>query len=1075
MPALRIALAWLLSAGLVQGVPVPQEPVDPALASAVARFFAAQEAEDVEAYLALWSAKARRPRLEMLKYVFETGDDRFSDVRVTRVMPLGDHMRVRVAALRERTQPPRIAGRPPIVRRLTMDVSLTFVREDGDWKLLREGPASDDLAAALIESTSGEERKQLLAAEPDLLDERLVLAISRRAGEAAQQQLYAAAQVGYERMLEVARDVGDRKYEGEALQNLANAFFYQRNFAAALEAYEARLAIERERGDDEAAASALSGVATIRYSFAEYGAALAAYREALAIHERLNDLASMATALVSTGNVLYLQGDFAGAIVDYTRSRELSRKTTNPAGEARALEGLGRVYLAQGDYARALDAFAGVLEEGRARGDHARQGNATLSMGDAHLRLGNIEVARATFEQSRDHFDAAADPANVGRVWQAIALTDLMAGRFALAEEGYERSNASCSPLGDAECMAGADVGLGFAHTAQDEFPDAIASYERAIEGFRALRRPEQTARAQVGLSQALSGSGDYTGALRAATEARHNGIALDSDELVWRALVAEARALRRLGDRDSALAAARAAAAALDRQVERARTRPASPVSRDSTAVFATLAVLQAEAGDAPAAFETAERMRVHDLRIGLARVEREIARGMTAAEREEEQGLAVELVTLHAQLAREKGLPKPDAERIARLEGRIAGATARRASQEARLFARLPDLRVWRGLLEPATRTDAESVLAEPGTVLFTFVVDDEDLLVLSARRGDEGVVHAAHLREVTRKALAEMVAALTPAGVLKDASAWRKAVAPFLDALPEPVRALLAASSRAIVLPHEILWRVPFEALPVGRGVAAGRAQIVYAHSVSTLVRVPRDGVPAAAAAPLSLLVAAAPDLHESARARLAQIAPGWPLRDADAAADEAAAVAGDVPEEHVSVLTRADATEPALRERLAAADVVHLGLPFRINGAGALFSPMLLAGDPGGGADEGARDRGDNGSLEAREVVNLDLRARVAVLSDGAAMSMREAADDAAVVRWAWRTAGVKSILMARWSTDPAASTALLAAFHARLRAGSSAAAAIHAAQRAVRETDGWSTPYYWAGWVLMADW
>ena len=42
-----------------------------------------------------------------------------------------------------------------------------------------------------------------------------------------------------------------------------------------------------------------------------------------------------------------------------------------------------------------------------------------------------------------------------------------------------------------------------------------------------------------------------------------------------------------------------------------------------------------------------------------------------MTDQEREEERKLAGELVSVHAQLTRERGLPKPDAARVARYPG--------------------------------------------------------------------------------------------------------------------------------------------------------------------------------------------------------------------------------------------------------------------------------------------------------------------------------------------------------------------------------------------------------------------
>ncbi len=94
---------------------------------------------------------------------------------------------------------------------------------------------------------------------------------------------------------------------------------------------------------------------------------------------------------------------------------------------------------------------------------------------------------------------------------------------------------------------------------------------------------------------------------------------------------------------------------------------------------------------------------------------------------------------------------------------------------------------------------------------------------------------------------------------------------------------------------------------------------------------------------------------------------------------------------------------------MRERLAQADIIHLGAPFRVNGASPLFSPMLLA-----------TDAANDGALEAREIMNLDLHAGVAVLSDGASMTMRDAADEVGAVGWAWRAAGVPAIVLPRWA-------------------------------------------------------
>ena len=173
--------------------------------------------------------------------------------------------------------------------------------------------------------------------------------------------------------------------------------------------------------------------------------------------------------------------------------------------------------------------------------------------------------------------------------------------------------------------------------------------------------------------------------------------------------------------------------------------------------------------------------------------------------------------------------------------------------------------------------------------------------------------------------------------------------------------------------------------------------------------------------------------------------------------------------DIQEEQVTLLTGAQPTESALREHLSRAAVAHIALPFRVNVASPLFSPLLTAGE----LRADAPDSSEDGALELREIINLEVPAAIVVLTDGAALSMREAADDAALVHWAWQAAGVRTVMMPRWSGDAAVADRLLAAFHETRRKGRDAAASLPAAQSAIRRTDETASPYDWAGWILFS--
>ncbi len=1084
-----MTLAAALLSVILQSAPAA-DAVDPALRAAVARFFELQEKEDAAGYLALWSPSGTPPRAEQLKFVFDNGDDKYSDLVITRVSISGNRARVRLDVRRERTAASRRPDGSPIVSAYPMSISLAYEKAGDDWKLLSEGPAADDLAASLLEAPDDAAREALLASEPTLAGQQVISSLGRSAGTAAVRQNYSEARRIYDLIVLVARRGGFKREEGEALQNIANAFYFQRRFPEALAAYEQRLVLERERQDDAGIAAALAGVATIRYSYAEYGEALKGYEEALALHQKTDDVAGIAFVSLSIGNIGYLQGDFPAAIAAYQRSLALNRTMLNVDGESRALEGLGRVFMAQGDYAGALVAFDSVRTDKRMATARERLAPVAQSIGDVHFRLANIDAARASYEESRGHFEAVGDQPNVGRVLQATAITELVAARFDRAEELYKRSGTICTSADDGECAARSIAGLAFAQSAQDRFFEAAASYRKAIEAFTARGLREEAARSEIGLSQALAGAGDFAGGVEAAVRARREAMALESDDIMWRALTAEARAVRKLGDGERALGISRAAVGVLDRIETAARDKPATSLPGDATGAVATYAVLLAERGDARAAFAASERMRAIDLRASLAINERDIARGMSAAEREEERTLATGVATFIARIAREKALPKPDAARIATLQQSLDEATARRRSWMERLYERLPDLAAWRGLAMPAA-ADVQTLVPDTRSLLLSFVLDEEALLVLAIRRppiapdsepAASDPVYEAYVAPVKRRQPAEIAAAMHQAAV-SDAAAWRKAAGALNAVLPAAVTRLLDAASNVVIVPHEVLWRIPFEALPSGDGYLGERAHIVVGGSAAMLSRAARTSLRAAG----EVAAVGAPLLTAPRVDRLRQIAPGWPLRTAEEATRElqAVSVGASTP---ATVLAGAAATEAAVREAIGRAAVLHVAAPFRINAASPLFSTLLLtapeapppaspSSSPGDAPVEAPRpppaaDPGNDGALELREIMNVSATARLALMTDGAATSMRDSAAATDVVQWGWLAAGVPTMLIARWSPPPESRDRLLGEFHQRLRAGEPVGDAWAAAQHLVRSTPATAAPVHWAGWMLL---
>ena len=1056
---LRVILSLLL---LQSATPPTDVEVPPEIRQVVEAFFATQEAEDAAAYLALWSAKAQRPQPQQLQFIFESGDDKFSDVRITHAAVTDTTARIRVSVLRHRTDAKmkRPDGTPRLFTTPFVQ-ALTFAREADGWKIVREGSPVDELAAALVAENDIAARTALMKAEPDLLSSRLVDGIARRADGFAQMSRFAEAKGLYERSLEVARAIGDRKAEGQALGNLANTHYYLREFDRSRALYEARLALDRETGHEEGAASALVGIATVHYTTADYGMALKLYREALEIQERIDDQVMIPNTLISTGNVLFLQGDFEAAIADYRRAEAMKRKQYDVAGAWMALEGLGRVYAAQGDLGAALTAFTTVRDE---RVSHkvggARQAITLQYIGEIHFKLGNTEAARSAFEEGRVLFEAANDLSSVGRIHQSIAVNELVAARPAAGEKAYAASITACTSAKDDDCVARAQVGLGYALAAQKKYVEAIAWYRKSIAGFRALKLPEPAARAQVGLAEALSGKGDHADALTVAVEARHAAVALDVDDLLWRALTASARAQRKLGRVDEALGTAKAAVVTVRRMADAALKRPGTSIPRDAASAFATTAVLHAEAGDPAAAFAVSEEMRSHTLRAWLAVNERDISPGMSDEERESERALAVELTTLHARREREKGLPKPDTARVSELERAIADGETKRAALLESLFTRLPDLRTWRGLSPSVDASALDALIPDPATGVLAFVVDERDLLVLVASRPhkDGAVAISTHIVAIERGDLAERIADALSAGALTNLAEWRKRSPALFSLLPAPLVAQVAALQNVYILPDETLWRVPFEAMPVASGYLGDTVRVKYIPSV-TAVSMPM----ATGAASGPPLVIAGPTLSAATIDRLKVTAPSWTIQSPPPAAVAKPQEQGEADRQPFVTLEGAAASALAVRAAIGSAAFIHIRAPFRVNAASPLFSPVLLAPP---------LDNGPDAHLEARQIFNLATQATLVTFEDPAALSMRDAAAALTSIYWAWRAAGVRTIGLRRWGGVEAATLDTLGRLHDRLRAGDPPADALLKARPGA--TGGKPAPGLWAAWMLIGD-
>jgi CHAT domain-containing protein len=139
---------------------------------------------------------------------------------------------------------------------------------------------------------------------------------------------------------------------------------------------------------------------------------------------------------------------------------------------------------------------------------------------------------------------------------------------------------------------------------------------------------------------------------------------------------------------------------------------------------------------------------------------------------------------------------------------------------------------------------------------------------------------------------------------------------------------------------------------------------------------------------------------------------------------------------------------------------------------------MYSHILLA--------QGRTDTKEDGLLETWELLNLDLRGDMVVLSacETARGSVRPG-EGMVGLSWGFFVAGSPTTLVSQWKVDSAGTTELMLGFYRHLRARAGVpgtpksqlprkAAALREAALSLLSSKHHAHPFYWAGFVLIGD-
>jgi predicted ATPase len=196
-----------------------------------------------------------------------------------------------------------------------------------------------------------------------------------------------AARALFDESLTVWRELGDLTVVARSLSNLATVVKQQGNFEFARSLYEESLAIFRQLGDSPGMAWSLNYQGDMAHELGDEETARALYEQSLAIFRELGDKWGTAGCLADLGNLARDRGGYGTALARYAESLALFQELGQKRGVARLLDCLACSAAMQSKPERALR-LAGAAAAMR------RVLSAPLSLAEQHRLEKTLEVAR---------------------------------------------------------------------------------------------------------------------------------------------------------------------------------------------------------------------------------------------------------------------------------------------------------------------------------------------------------------------------------------------------------------------------------------------------------------------------------------------------------------------------------------------------------------------------------------------------------------------------------------------------------------------------------------------------------
>jgi CHAT domain-containing protein/Tfp pilus assembly protein PilF len=842
----------------------------------------------------------------------------------------------------------------------------------------------------------------------------------------------------------IGKALGDRKLEGATLNNLSMVYDELGDYRTSLRQYEQVLEIYSGADFPRGEGDTLGNIGGVHLLLGHYSKAVEYYQQALKISEQLESVPAMSQDHGNLGLSYTGLGRIDVALQHFEEALKLAEQAGMRQEQGLWLRGKANAQIKSGRYDLGLESHRAALEIYAEVDAQPLLVEALHDMGQLYLELGDPGSAEQYFQRALEL--ARSIDLSRGITINLIALGDVQYFHERLEEAAafYFQAAQRCKETGEQGIQGEALLRLARAHRLQQGFEQARQEAGEALAIARETGARTTEAMALLTQAELDREQANVKSALGRYAEAEKLSAAIADPDLLWQIDYGRALALVQDDQKEAAVTALLKAIGYIENVRNRLReNRFRAGYIQDKHQVYIELVRLQLELGQVNKAFLSAERLRAWSYN---EQTEYREVVTRTEEQRLVETEMRERIRQLQSLIEVENSQVQADRRQMAldtfSLELMIA-------EQEYESF--LDDIggQQFTGTKPgiPADQARLRRVL-RPTDALIEYVVGADNIMIFVLTAESLQATSVA-MPQVNLRSRLELLRDLL---LQVDNDRWKKPAASLSKTLLEPLweNGWLEGVKHLYLVPHGMLNYLPIALLPIETGT--GQRSVIETYTLAYLP----------AASTLENGVSGSDEIQS-----LLVMAP---TRSHLRHAPQESAAIGELFQPRALSLVGDMATESTFKNIAGNYQVLHLATHGYFNKLNPLLSGLEL--EP---------DEANDGMLEVHEILGLRLESDLVTLSacetgmGSGYFAEIPAGDDFVGLTRAFLDAGSASVLATLWQVDDRSTVELMKIFYGYLKGDGKhpdKTAALAAAQRAMRVSDKYRHPYYWAPFILV---